>query len=414
MSSSGRLLFAATLALVTYSADAADSLTTTSGKKLTGKLVSVDGQGVTFDNGQGAVKVPGKDILLIDLGHPITEPAKGAKYNELELTDGSTFRIGKFAIKGKKVSAELLPGPKGELLPALDVGLSEVFAIMRNADDPKARDAWKKVLAGRGKRDLYVIRESEGLNFVPGTILGGTDAGDALIFEKEDGSQTELRLSRATGGLVFSQTQPTQVAAKICKVYDVFGNALIARAVVLEASGATLTTVNGVTLKYGSAASLAKLDYGQGNIAYLSDLEPQVEGPPPPADEKGLRLNITAPYTRDHSVGNEPLRLGGETFAKGLTVAPDTKLLFTIGGDFRELRALIGLQEFTSDAGLEAKLTIETDDGRVLFSEMLKRKDKPRPIALDVKGVKQVRLVVDADLGINGNRVVLADAKVQK
>lgn len=400
--------------LVIAGAASADSLTTTNGKKLVGKLAAVDGQGVTFTAPEGSVKMAGKEILLIDLGHPVIPPPKDAKYSELELTDGSTFRIAKFAIKGKRVVAELLPGPKGTAPPAIDVGMETVYAIMRGAEDLKSRDAWKKILAGRGKRDLYVVREAGGLNHVSGTILGGNAAGDVVNFEREDGTRAELRLSRATGGLVFSQPPAAQVAATLCKVIDVFGNSLIARSVEIGDSGVTVTTVNGVAIHYDGPAGIARLDYGQGNVAYLSDLEAQVEAPEPAADEKGLRLNVSAPYTRDQCIGNEPLRLGSESFAKGVTIAPDVRLTYTLGGDYREFKATIGMVEFTLDSSLEARLTIETDDGRVLYNEVLRRKDKPRPVVLDVKGVKLLRVSVEADLPVNGNRVVLAEARVQK
>ena len=74
--------------------------------------------------------------------------------------------------------------------------MTAVFSVMRDSGDLKNREAWKKMLAARGKRDLYVIREGETLNFVQGTILGGSDKGDEINFEKEDGSKTALRQSR--------------------------------------------------------------------------------------------------------------------------------------------------------------------------------------------------------------------------
>ncbi len=174
----------------------ADSLTTTDGKTDYGELVSVDAQTVTFSTNESSqLKVPAKEIHLVDLGHQISPPPKDTKYHELELTDGSTFRIAKFAIKGKKFVTDLLPGPSGLAVPTYELALGAVFSVMRGAEDIKNRDAWKKILAGRGKRDLYVIREAEGLNFVSGTILGGNEAGDLLTFEKEDGRKAELKLS---------------------------------------------------------------------------------------------------------------------------------------------------------------------------------------------------------------------------
>lgn len=415
MSFSGRFRFSCLLLLVATQANADNTLTTTNGKKLTGKLVSVDAQGVTFSAGDSSqVKVPAKEILLVDLGNAIAPAPKDAKYHELELTDGSIFRIAKFSIKGKRVTTELLAGPAGATAPSFDLEISSLFYIMRGADDVKNREAWKKLLLNRGKRDMYVIREAEGLNFVQGTILGGNEAGDQLSVEKEDGGKTDLRLSRATGGLVFAQQPRTQIAPTLCKVLDVFGNVLVAQSLELGAGGATVTTVNGVVVKYPEASAIARLDYGQGNLAYLSDLDPQVDLPEVPMDEKGLRLNIAAPFTRDQCVANEPLRLGGEVFPKGMTIAPDVRLTYNLGGDYREFKAVAGIQENTPDAQLEARLTIETETGQILFSEVLRRKDKPRAVTLDVKNVKQLRISVDADLPVNGNRVVLVDARLQK
>jgi len=130
-------------------------------------------------------------------------------------------------------------------------------------------------------------------------------------------------------------------------------------------------------------------------------------------DEKGLRLNLTVPLVRDRGLAGEALKLGTDSFAKGILVAPDTVLTYTINGDYREFKAIFGIPENTPDANLEAKVTIEAD-GRVLFSESVKRKDKPKGISVDVKGVKSLRVIVEGDFAVNGNRVLLGEALVQK
>jgi RNase P/RNase MRP subunit p29 len=405
--------FFAALLFFCFSSVQADDLTTGGGKKLTGKLISIDAQGATFLAGEAKALVPGKEIVVIDLGRKVAPIPKDVKANEIELTDGSTFRIGKFLIKGRKVESEILTIPAGAKAPSYELPLEAVFSIMRGAEDPKNREAWKKILAGRGKRDLYVVREPEGLNFVQGTILNGDDAGTRLTFEKEDGAKDTLLLSRATGGLVFAQPVPAQLPQTLCKVLDVFGNSLVAQSVVFGSEGVVVTTVAGVVVKYPSIEGIAKFDYDHGNVAYLSDLDPRIDSPPVSPDERGLRLSVLAPYLRDQGVAGETLRLGTDSYAKGLVVAPDTILTFTIGGDYREFRAVLGLPEISLDAGLEAKVTIEAD-GNVLFSESLRRKEKPRPIVLDVKGVKQLRVIVEGDFAVNGNRAVIADARVQK
>ena len=79
-----------TLALVGPDA-VADDVTTTAGKKLTGKLTAVDAKGVSFAVGEGKVEILARDIVLVDLGNKEPVFAKDAPYVEIELTDGSTF-----------------------------------------------------------------------------------------------------------------------------------------------------------------------------------------------------------------------------------------------------------------------------------------------------------------------------------
>jgi hypothetical protein len=393
-------------------------LTTSGGRKITGKLVGVDPQGVTFTSGEAQAKIAGKDIVVVDFGNPVAvvtkdkESGRVLKTIEVELTDGSTFRLAKFALKGKKVEAEMFPGAKGEAQPDFELPMTALFSVMRDAGDVKHREAWKKMLAARGKRDLYVIREPNALNFVQGTILGGTADGAEVNFEKEDGSKAALRQSRA-GGYVFAQVLPREVPQMLCKVNDVFGNSLVAQSVELGSAGVTVKTVAGVVVKYRSTSSLSKLDYSQGNVAYLSDLEASVDAPESSMDEKGLRLNVSVPYLRDAGLAGEALKLGAEIFPKGLLIAPDTVLTYTLNGDYREFKAVVGIPDYSPDANLEAKLTIE-GDGRALYSETIKRKDKARSVSLDVKGVKSLRIVVEAEFAVNGNRVVLGGAVVQK
>lgn len=398
--------------LLFTAAAGADDLTTAAGKKLTGSLVGVDREGVSFKVGDTPVKIGAKEIVLIDLGHKVVAPAKDAKHSAIELTDGSRVRCGKFFVKGKKVELELLPGPEKVAPPKFDLPMSAVFYAMRGAEDAKRRDEWKKLLAGRGKRDLYVIREREGFSTIAGTLVEGNAEGTSLTFEKEDGKQDSLLLSRATGGLVFAQPQPAQVAATLCRVNDVFGNTLVAQAIEMSGSGVRVTTVAGVVFDYPSAAGIAQLDYAQGNVAYLSDLQPRVDAPEVPADEAN-RI-VKEPYLVDKAPAGAPLRLDGTEFPKGLWVNADTVLTYTLNGDYREFKAVVGIPDQVADGEARVKVTVEAD-GRALFSDFVKRSEKPKGLTLDVKNVKQLRVVVESESASpEWRQAVLADVRVQK
>jgi hypothetical protein len=137
-----------------------------------------------------------------------------------------------------------------------------------------------------------------------------------------------------------------------------------------------------------------------------------VQAPELPPEER--RLNPAPPFIRDRGLAGEPIRFGNEPpYQKGLVIAPDTILTYTVTGDYRDFKAVLGVPDSSPDANLEAKVTIEADN-KIVFSESIRRKDKPKPIAIDIKGVRTIRVIVEADLPVNGNRVVLADARVQK
>src|SRR5262249_8251948 len=161
--------------------------------------------------------------------------------------------------------AALLP-VSGNPAPTVTVPLGSVFAYARDVHETKNRDEWKKLIAARGKRDLIVVRQADGLNAMPGTVLEGVAEGKAISFGQGDGGKKVYQLSRPTGGLVFNQPPRDVIPPTVCKLTDVFGNTLFATKLDLAGAGLTVTTVNGATVVYASTAALAKLDFSKGNI----------------------------------------------------------------------------------------------------------------------------------------------------
>ena len=271
-----RATAAATLAtalLALLSAGAlADDVTTTAGKKINGKLVAVDAQGITFVSADAKVPISARDIIVVDLGQQVRPVPKDTTYSEIELTDGSVFKVAKFALKGKKFETDPLFGAAEKTAPALDIPMGTVFSAMKRADDVKHRAAWGKMLATRGKRDLYVTQLETGLTYQQGTVHEGSADGRNVSFEKETGGAPGDLLQSRSVGLVFYQPQPATLPATLCRVFDVYGNALNAAAIAITPEGVVVTTVAGATVKYPSTAALSRLDYAQGNVAYLSDL----------------------------------------------------------------------------------------------------------------------------------------------
>jgi hypothetical protein len=403
------------LALCARSAD----LVTLSGKKSAGTLVSVDPLAVGFrEDGSGTVaRVSAKEVAVVDLKNAVAAPAKGARHDEVELTDGSILRLAAFKVKGKAVEPGWLPGPDGVAPPKADLPLGHVFWLMRDAEDAKARTEWKKLLSARGKRDLFVVRQSAGLNPLPGTVIEGNAEGDRVTFQREDGQTPSLPLTRATGGLVFNQPPRDVIPPTVCKVYDVFGNVWFAQAIEVAGSGLKVTTVSGATVEYPTLSGVSKLDFSQGNVTYLSDLEASADYPPPETDGPlGEQYPFAVTYQKDRAIGFPEILLGGRKFAKGISVPPDTALTYNLSGDYREFKAVAGILDGVRPDNGSLKLRVEAD-GRAIFNEVVSKKDPPREITLNVKDVKELKIVVERDPQnalYFGNQVNLADARVQK
>ena len=101
------------------------------------------------------------------------------------------------------------------------------------------------------------------------------------------------------------------------------------------------------------------------------------------------------------------------SYAKGLWVRADTTLAYKLTGEYREFKALVGMDESVSEPSYSVRLVIEAD-GKVVFSEVVARKDKVRPVTLDVKGAKQLKISVERTHPLDGVSVDLAEARLQK
>jgi hypothetical protein len=378
-------------------------LQTLSGKKVSGDLVGLDRQTAIVKSTAGeTIRVPLADVLQIDMP-PADAVPKGA-HTAVELTDGSILLCS--AIEAKAGTFELTVFPDLKV----SVPLTSVFTILRDAHDPKVRQDWQEFLTKRGRLDMVVVRSDDKLNGLEGTF--GPGVGDAIEFTPSaTGQKRNIRLARAQG-LIFVQKPNPDAAAPLCKVTDAAGNLLVAADAVLNADGLTVTTVSGVRVTMPGAKGLAKLDFSKGKLAYLSDLIPTRDAVTLATEDDDLYARFVR-FRKDLNLDNGPLRLGGKQYAKGLAMHAGTVLIYDIGGDYKELRATLGV-----DDGVETESRGEVvieGDGRELFRGQVSRKDPPRPVVVDIRGVKTLRVIVRATGLLDfGAQAALADAKVSK
>lgn len=146
-----------------------------------------------------------------------------------------------------------------------------------------------------------------------------------------------------------------------------------------------------------SADQLVALDVLGGPMVYLSDLKPArqtVEG----------YTGTGWPSVADRSVRGQPLRVGVDTFDKGLGTHPRTVLVYKLDGKYRRFEASVGPDPVSGRDGTATVRVLA--DGKVVASAF-------EPINLDMTGVKELTLEVGYGLfGGVGADVNWGDAKL--
>lgn len=155
-----------------------------------------------------------------------------------------------------------------------------------------------------------------------------------------------------------------------------------------------------VTLKTNDIRTI-RLDGGRWR--WLSDLPPAKFAATP-------FMDLSWPMRRDRNVIGGPLICGGERWDKGVGLHSAARVTWSLDGRYERLTMRIGIDDSGgrwSDVDVEIRL-----DGRpVTKFEHVRWGEPPRPVDLDVSGVRELTIVVGfGDHGDLQDRVNLLDA----
>jgi hypothetical protein len=326
----------------------------------------------------------------------------------VELADGSLLHCGQVALRGKQVEADLAGGQK------LTFPLDAVGYILNDAHDPRGQRQWKELRAKKRSSDVLASVRDGDLVTLPGTFGDAADDGQTINFDlNSQGQPRAIPLGRIRGFLFLRQPDP-KAPPVLCKLSDTSADLVMVSDVAVTADGLTVTTPAGVKIDYPRSL-LLKLDFSRGKLTYLSDLEPAKVAYASTEDRP-------EPYRRDKNLDNGDLKLANadkakdcpRTFAKGLALHAYTSLEYDLGGDYREFRAWVGVDQDVGSAGGATKVEIQ-GDGKELFSDTVSPADPPVRVTCNVKDVRRLRIIVSSpDLLDLGRHVDLADAQVSK
>jgi hypothetical protein len=379
-----------------------------------GSVLAVDGDSLTIKGSDGQpTKMSVKTLAEVNLGNkPL--PLGIAPYDEIELTDGSLLKVTNAGVQLKAQAFSVATVAQGVAPPDVTLTRDHVLHWVRQANVGTRRGDWKlKVIEKRGKRDILVLfNDTDGYQPVEGTVLKGNAKGDGFTFVDAGGEEKEYALARVTGGLVFYNPPQNVLPPTAGRVYDVFGNSLLATAVSIdEKSGkVTVKTVSGATVVYESLAAVTRMDFAQGNVKYLAEVEPAVDAPAAVPGEPHQ------PFLNNKAREGLGLRVGGKTYPKGVWVGPETTLKYPLNGNYREFKAVVGIDDAVPVIASKVTLVVEVD-GRKLVTQVFEnnpKTKKPLELNLNVKDAKELKITVGREALFSGEGLNFGDARLQK
>jgi hypothetical protein len=383
--------------LLLVSLSPAAEVHTVSGKVLTGDLLSLTDKQIILGGTNGRTITPLSEVLKVDVQHESALP--GGKYSDVELTDGTLLHCSRFILKGKDVELKLAASEQ-----ILKVPLAAVSYVLNNAEDPSTRQDWGKVLAKKGNQDILAIKSNGALNALDVTFGEGNEKGE-IAFERESGGTRQKREidPARLQGMVFVRSTNPDAPPSLCKIQDVNQNLFVAAKLELTAQGLVVVTVSGLKMELPKTA-LCGIDFNNGKVVFLSDLKP-VEMIV--KSRQGRKESVHL----DKNLENSALKLEETVYPKGLAIHSHTELVYALDGKYRHLEAVLGMDVMVGGNG---QPVVKVDgDGKELFTATVTRATKIQKLDIDVKGVKQLRIIVTSS-GIFdfGDHVDLADAKL--
>lgn len=292
----------------------------------------------------------------------------------IRLTDGSKFPVQSLQSNERQIKVS------GELTGTLILPAKNVSSIRFEPLNSNIREAWEKLLRSKNSKDLLIVQKENVLDFIDGVIGSVTDE-KIQFFTGDD----EVAVNRKrVFGIIYAR-EPLPETSSFCTI-RLTNNGLIQSSSITFADNEFKATLqNGIQTKF-AAQSIANLDFSQGKVRYLSDLEPRnIEYTP--------FFDTVWKYRKDKHRDGGPLRLDGKEYARGLYIHSKTLLQYRIRNQYRNFRAVMGIDDSVPGIGF---VYVEIKgDGRILYSGNVRSADPPVELNLDIRGVRDFDILVD-------------------
>jgi hypothetical protein len=364
-------------------------------------LVSVAEDWTVRLGGEKARTVAGKEV--VSLRHASSPLPGWAERNFLLLTNGDRFPLdGKSSWRLEQDRLFFRPGAPVESQDELSLSVNYVSLLwLETAEALHDPELFLVRLQGEKRmRDAVLLRNGDR---VEGT-LKAVSKGEVRL--EVDGQEKQVPVDQVMG-IAFN----TELQARL-KSKGLHGQVVLAGGgrfgvtqVRVEEGKKVLTgkTLFGARVQV-PLEKVRGLDVRQGPAVYLADLQPH-------SYEHTPFLGVAWPLVKDKSVTGRPLRLGANTHDKGLGMHSQSKVTYTLAGNYRWFETVVGLDEQAGQLGrVRLKVLV---DGKEKENILRTGRDGPLTLRVEVSQARELSLVVEfAEYGDVQGQVNWGDARL--
>lgn len=379
---------------------------TTDQQTVQASLIKADETGLSLRAEGQERDLPLAALLRVTV--PAAASLRPEKYNTLvELIDHSLLAATDYQTAGGTAQVVLVGGATVQVPTRL---IRAVRFQAAGERDDKLNQQWAEILGTKAAGDMLVVRKKGALDYLEGVIK---DLGkESLEFELD---REPIQVKRVkVEGLVYYHAAGEPLPEAAVEVAMAGGTRLAARTARLAEDQWKIATAAGLDLSL-PVGQVSELDYSAGKLRYLSDLEPELAQYTPlfPPKEPLASLDELLRPRRDMGLEQNPLKLDGKTYKKGLAVHSRSRVVYRLPGQFQHFQATVGIDDSVRDAG-NAVLEIKAD-GKSLWRGTLRGTEPAQRLDLPIAGAGRLEIVVDFgdDLDI-ADHVDLCDAKVTR
>lgn len=379
---------------------------TLAGERIEGAVVEFSPSAIALRTAEGETNLPFDSLLNLSpvrSGTISKEPATMS----VRLVDGSLLAATAYQTVGSKATVKLAGGAAIELSSK---AIHWVRFVDPSQPDDKVAQQWSEIVDSKSPADMLVVRKQGAIDFLEG-VLHDVDAENVKFeLDKEVIPVKRFKVE----GLVYYHASGESPAEPICELTDLHGTRLNVSKLSLSESAFKLATPAGLTLDL-PFESLGAIDFSRGKIQFLSDMQPTLVKFIP---YFGLKTDLPALnnfYRPALDIGLEqnPLKLEGKQYNKGLALHSQTLVEYRLPAKFRAFKAVVGIDDHVSDGG--NALVVIKGDSKPLWSGTVRGGAPAQALDLDISGVKRLEIFVDYgdDLDV-GDHVDFCDARVVK